>query len=79
MVQFRLKVVLVAGLEPARSLERGILSPLRLPISPQQHKKIYHADWLRANSHFKTADEVYYTIISSVCQSHLPIICKKRT
>ena len=40
MVQFRLKVVLVAGLEPARSLERGILSPLRLPIPPQRLKPI---------------------------------------
>ena len=26
-----------AGLEPARSNERGILSPLRLPISPPWH------------------------------------------
>lgn len=29
MVQFRLVVVLVAGLEPARSLERGILRHMR--------------------------------------------------
>ena len=29
-------VVLVAGLEPARYLYRGILSPLRLPIPPQR-------------------------------------------
>ena len=34
MVQFRLIVVPLAGLEPARMLLRGILSPLRLPISP---------------------------------------------
>ena len=27
----------LAGLEPARSLNRGILSPLRLPIPPQRH------------------------------------------
>ena len=30
-------VVPLAGLEPARSFERGILSPLRLPIPPQRH------------------------------------------
>ncbi len=29
-------VVPLAGLEPARSLLRGILSPLRLPIPPQR-------------------------------------------
>ena len=28
--------MLVAGLEPARSCPRGILSPLRLPIPPHQ-------------------------------------------
>jgi hypothetical protein len=26
-----------AGIEPARSFKRGILSPLRLPISPSGH------------------------------------------
>ena len=30
-------LVPLAGLEPARSLDRGILSPLRLPIPPQRH------------------------------------------
>ena len=30
-------VVPLAGLEPARMLLRGILSPLRLPIPPQRH------------------------------------------
>ena len=30
-------LVLVAGLEPARYLYRGILSPLRLPIPPHEH------------------------------------------
>ena len=30
-------LVPLAGLEPARSLNRGILSPLRLPIPPQRH------------------------------------------
>ena len=29
-------VVLLAGFEPARYRYRGILSPLRLPVSPQQ-------------------------------------------
>ena len=36
-VQFRLLVVLLTGLEPVRSRPRGILSPLCLPIPPQQH------------------------------------------
>ena len=31
-------LVPLAGLEPARSLDRGILSPLRLPIPPQRQK-----------------------------------------
>ena len=30
-------MVLVIGLEPIRCCHRGILSPLRLPISPYQH------------------------------------------
>ena len=30
------KLLLVAGLEPARGCPRGILSPLRLPIPPHQ-------------------------------------------
>ena len=30
-------MVLVTGLEPVRYCYRGILSPLRLPISPHQH------------------------------------------
>ena len=29
----------VTGLEPVRGCPRGILSPLRLPISPYQHIK----------------------------------------
>ncbi len=33
-------LVLVAGLEPARCCHRGILSPLRLPIPPHQHRQI---------------------------------------
>ena len=31
------RLVLLTGLEPVRCLHRGILSPLRLPIPPQQH------------------------------------------
>ena len=34
-------VVPLAGLEPARMLLRGILSPLRLPIPPQRHLDKY--------------------------------------
>ena len=42
--------VLVAGLEPARSCPRGILSPLRLPIPPHQrtHCVILYCMDLRA-------------------------------
>ena len=29
----------VAGLEPARCCHRGILSPLRLPVSPRRHTR----------------------------------------
>ena len=38
----RLFLVLLAGFEPARYHYRGILSPLRLPVSPQQHSVIYY-------------------------------------
>ena len=31
-------MVPLAGLEPARLLHRGILSPLRLPVPPQRHE-----------------------------------------
>ena len=48
MVQFRLFVVLVAGLEPARYLYRGILSPLRLPIPPHELlKNELRTSWYR--------------------------------
>ena len=42
-----LKVVLVlaAGLEPAQPCDRGILSPLRLPIPPREQYSIFHAIW----------------------------------
>ena len=40
MVQLRLILVPLAGLEPARMLLRGILSPLRLPIPPQRRYEI---------------------------------------
>ena len=33
--------MLVAGLEPARYLYRGILSPLRLPIPPHEHIRFF--------------------------------------
>ena len=33
-------LVPVAGLEPAHSYERGILNPLRLPISPHWRNKV---------------------------------------
>lgn len=35
--------VLVAGLEPARSCPRGILSPLRLPVPPHQPNENYYS------------------------------------
>ena len=35
-------LVLLIGLEPIRYFYRGILSPLRLPVSPQQHSIIYY-------------------------------------
>ncbi|MEY3219419.1 MAG: hypothetical protein RIT27_776 [Pseudomonadota bacterium] len=35
-------VVPGAGLEPARCYHRGILSPLRLPISPPGRVKCYY-------------------------------------
>ena len=34
-------MVPVTGLEPVRCCHRGILSPLRLPISPHRHKAVY--------------------------------------
>lgn len=33
-------LVPLTGLEPVRCCHRGILSPLRLPISPQRHFQI---------------------------------------
>ena len=36
----RIPLLLVAGLEPARCCHRGILSPLRLPIPPHQHRQL---------------------------------------
>ena len=38
-----IKMVPGAGLEPARTDVRGILSPLRLPIPPSGQKTITHA------------------------------------
>ncbi len=38
---FKSKMVPEAGLEPAQYRYRWILSPLRLPVSPLGHVKIY--------------------------------------
>ena len=37
----------VAGLEPARSRPRGILSPLRLPISPYPHAQSASENYIK--------------------------------
>ena len=39
-------LVPLAGLEPARSLDRGILSPLRLPIPPQ--RRMFFTEYSKA-------------------------------
>ena len=39
LISIEEKVVPGAGVEPARGCPRGILSPLRLPISPPGHVK----------------------------------------
>ncbi len=38
-----IRVVPRAGIEPARSCDRGILSPLRLPISPPGQTGVFGA------------------------------------
>ena len=57
-------MVLVAGLEPARYLYRGILSPLRLPIPPHERivlrKKLctgYVQSFLEAPPGFEPGDK----------------------
>ena len=44
------KLVLMPGLEPGWDCSRGILSPLRLPISPHQHLEAPHRIelWIKA-------------------------------
>ena len=42
-----------AGLEPARSFLRGILSPLCLPIPPLGHKQVFILIDLNENSLIK--------------------------
>ena len=48
-----------AGLEPAQYFYRGILSPLRLPISPLRQErerirlKLWHNFFLLLTTHFK--------------------------
>ena len=37
MEEIKQRMVPGAGIEPARCFHRGILSPLRLPISPSGH------------------------------------------
>ena len=44
------KILLVAGLEPARCCHRGILSPLRLPIPPHQHRQLKNHGAYRART-----------------------------
>ena len=43
---YAVQMVLVTGLEPVRYFYRGILSPLRLPISPHQHNTNILIDFL---------------------------------
>ena len=44
--KFTRNLVPLAGLEPARTLVRGILSPLRLPIPPQ--RRIFFTEYSKA-------------------------------
>ena len=44
--KFTRNLVRLAGLEPARSLLRGILSPLRLPIPPQ--RRMFFTEYSKA-------------------------------
>ena len=64
-------MVLLTGLEPVRYRYRGILSPLRLPISPQQQR--IHFVFSKRNTN------KYYIIVPFVCQLDLLSICKKCT
>ena len=56
-------MVPLAGLEPARMLLRGILSPLRLPIPPQRRiiKKVNSAldsaEFIGGATQIRTGDE----------------------
>ena len=53
-------LVPVTGLEPVRCCHRGILSPLRLPISP--HRRV-------------SIDFEYYTVIMGYCQGFSGNFC----
>ncbi len=43
VIETFISMVPAAGLEPARLLSRGILSPLCLPIPPSGLSNVYHA------------------------------------
>ena len=59
-IQGLLQLVPVTGLEPVRCCHRGILSPLRLPISP--HRRV-------------SIDFEYYTVIMGYCQGFSGNFC----
>ena len=61
MVQFRLVMVPMTGLEPVRLLHRGILSPLRLPIPPHRLMKKTFARLLEAPPRFELGMKVLQT------------------
>ena len=72
-------MVLLTGLEPVWYRYRGILSPLRLPISPQQHLTIilYHkhfdlsrAEWNKLHNFQKHTlkSSEKYVIINMYCE-----------
>ena len=56
-------LVPVTGLEPVRCCHRGILSPLRLPISPHRHREVW-AGITTPTQNYRW----YYIALSSVCQ-----------
>ena len=73
--------MLVAGLEPARSCPRGILSPLRLPIPPHQrtHRNAQTAtcEWMEVDSNHRSKLQQIYSLspLATRESTHMKFYC----
>ena len=70
------RLLLAAGLEPARCCHRGILSPLRLPIPPCQPTQLtkYVCRWMEVDSNHRSNLQQIYSLSPLATRESIQIL-----